>query len=180
MFASLLKKKKPHGSSTKNRPRLPEEDKLATSGGGEGRPARATAGLLSKVAPDFTQDVAHLPPDPVWLCFAHGADEWCGEITPGPRRQTVTRSLDALQETLRRELPSLATATASPPAAERITAVREGPHGPLYPLALLAAAPSLFAPPTSTEFRLIRWVVTIAARPDEPFANHSDPSDVVS
>ena len=173
MFASLLKKRTPRGSKDPQggRRRLPDEDKLQTSGGGEGRPARATASSLSKPPPDFAQDVASLPSGPVRLCFAHAGDEWCGDVRP-QRGATVEQSQRSIRDTLCHELPSLA---AAPP--ELITAVREGAYGPLYPLALLAAAPSLFAPPAGTDSaELPPWVVAVAPRADEPFANHSDPS----
>ena len=81
-----------------------------------------------------------------------------------------------MRETLRRELPALAVQSVPD---ELLTAVREGAYGPLYPLALLAAAPSLFAPPGEMAAPLL-WVVTVSARAGEPFANHSDPTKTVS
>lgn len=112
-----------------------------------------------------------LPPSaPASLCFAFGGDEWCGTIRPG--------SLRRVRETLRRKLAALAARSVPD---ELLTAVREGAYGPLYPLELLAAAPSLFAPPPgSAGAALPLWVVTISSRAGEPFANHSDPTKTVS
>lgn len=119
---------------------------------------------------DFAHDVASLPSAPAALCFAYGRDEWCGDVRPS--------SLRGMHETLRRKLPALKVSSVPD---ELITAVREGAYGPLYPLALLAAAPSLFAPPAGTASnRLPPWVVVIAARADQPYANHSDPTKTVS
>lgn len=109
------------------------------------------------------------PATPPWLCFAYHSDEWCGTIRPG--------SLDDVRATLRRELPSLAARSVPD---EHINAVGEGVYGPLYPLGLLAAAPSLFAQSAGGDFgTLLPWVVSVASRADEPFANHSDPTKAV-
>ena len=160
VFASLLKQRR--RDATVAAEPLPDEVRMV--GGGEGRPARATTSAPHHASLPHLQGLSHAP---VRLCFAYDTEEWCGDVRSG--------LLADLRQQLRAQLPSLAALS-----PDLLTAVREGAFGPLYPLALLATAPALFAPPPGVRVADVApWVVVVAPRPDQPFANHSNRSDVV-
>jgi hypothetical protein len=129
------------------------------------------------------------------LCFTFQAAEWCDDADgsrQSPPQATALPSsrsssgealrarVATLRQRLRQHLPGLAGIDPS-----LLTMVREGVHGPLYPLGLLVAAPDVF---TSRGTRRTQagtqavadphptWVVVVSARPDEPFANHTQSS----